>query len=291
MASLLLTIAKSKQTDFLKTIREVVATLKAICNDPEKQEQDRLSTATSKLAEKWQKYEDSQYNVLGLVTKDEVEVELAIFFELEEIYEAAIDKANKISKKRKDEQEQEMMTPPPITYDEDEEHNDNDEEDEEKDKDYDVNDHEEDDNVLPPAIKEEENSNYDEPLRNRLAKKGESSNDSPSDDKDKVYANKEEKVAEALEEVKTEDEAPNELLRDTATQEEVTADDTGGYVHVPAKVPPAVHTVKTPALEAPADKVPAPAGAKVPAATEVEVPAAATEVEVPAVQSLVKILD
>ena len=91
MTSLPLTFAKSKETDFLKAVREVVATLKAICNEPEKQEQDRLSTATTRLAETWKKYEDSKQVVLGLVTKDEVEDEQVTFFEMEEIYETAID--------------------------------------------------------------------------------------------------------------------------------------------------------------------------------------------------------
>ena len=55
---------------------------------------------TTRLAETWQKYEDSQQDVLDLVTKDEVEDELVIFFKMEDTYEATIDKANKISKKR-----------------------------------------------------------------------------------------------------------------------------------------------------------------------------------------------
>ena len=110
IAPLPLTVAKSKQTDFLKTVREEVVTLKAICKDPEKQEQDRLSTATARLAETWQKYEARCQGVLGLVTKDQVEDELAIFFELEEFYEAAIDKANKISKRREDSRKEKVKT-------------------------------------------------------------------------------------------------------------------------------------------------------------------------------------
>ena len=66
--------------------------------------------ATTRLAETWQKYEDSHYDILGLVTKDEVEDELAIFFELEEFYEAAIDKANKISKRREDSRKEKVKT-------------------------------------------------------------------------------------------------------------------------------------------------------------------------------------
>ena len=47
------------------------------------------------------KYEEGQQGVLGLTTEGQVGDELAIFFEMEEIYETAIDKANKISKKGK----------------------------------------------------------------------------------------------------------------------------------------------------------------------------------------------
>ena len=68
----LLTVAKSKRTGFLLQVRRKVTTLKAICNDPEKQEQDRLSSATARLTELWQEYENSQQDVLGFVTEDEV---------------------------------------------------------------------------------------------------------------------------------------------------------------------------------------------------------------------------
>ena len=65
MTLLPLTFAKSKQAGFLTEVKKQVATLKAICNDPEKQERDRRSKATTRLAETWQKYEDSQYDVLS----------------------------------------------------------------------------------------------------------------------------------------------------------------------------------------------------------------------------------
>ena len=54
--------------------------------------------ATERLAEAWQKYESSQQDSLGLVAEDEVVDEQVTFTEMEEIYEAAIDEANKIIK-------------------------------------------------------------------------------------------------------------------------------------------------------------------------------------------------
>ena len=51
MTSLPQTFAKSKRAGFLTEVKKQVATLKAICNDPVKQEQDRLSTVTPRKAE------------------------------------------------------------------------------------------------------------------------------------------------------------------------------------------------------------------------------------------------
>ena len=73
MTPLTLTAAKNKQTGFLIRVRRKVATLKAICNDPGKQ--DRLAIASTRLTESWQEYENTQQDVLGLVTEDEVEKE------------------------------------------------------------------------------------------------------------------------------------------------------------------------------------------------------------------------
>ena len=60
MATLTLSAAKNRRTGFLLRVRRKVTTLKVICNDPEKQVQDRLSSATARLAETWQEYENSQ---------------------------------------------------------------------------------------------------------------------------------------------------------------------------------------------------------------------------------------
>ena len=53
MMAPLLTVAKNRQTHFLLRFRKKVATLKAICNNPDKQEQERLSMTTTRLAETW----------------------------------------------------------------------------------------------------------------------------------------------------------------------------------------------------------------------------------------------
>ena len=74
-----LNVAKNKRTGFLTGVRRKIASLKAICEDPEIQELDRLSTATERLVEAWKKYENSHQEVLGLVTEDEVEDEQATF--------------------------------------------------------------------------------------------------------------------------------------------------------------------------------------------------------------------
>ena len=72
MAPLLLTVAKSKRTGFLTGVRRKIVNLKAICDDPEALELDKLSTASERLAEAWQKYESRQQNVLGLIAEDKV---------------------------------------------------------------------------------------------------------------------------------------------------------------------------------------------------------------------------
>ena len=47
-------------TGFLTRVRRKIVSLKEICDDPEKQEQDRLSSATTRLAGAWQEYANSQ---------------------------------------------------------------------------------------------------------------------------------------------------------------------------------------------------------------------------------------
>ena len=96
MTPLKLTAAKNKRTGFLLRVRRKVATLKAICNDPGRQ--NKLAIATTRLAESWQEYENSQQDVLGLVTEDELGSEQVTFIEMEDTYEAAIDEANGIIK-------------------------------------------------------------------------------------------------------------------------------------------------------------------------------------------------
>ena len=94
MAPLPLNVAKNKRTG----LRRKLANVRAICNDPEDLELNKLSTASIELAETWQKYEDSQQDVLGRVTEDEVEDEQVTFIEMEEIYESAINEVNRIIK-------------------------------------------------------------------------------------------------------------------------------------------------------------------------------------------------
>ena len=96
-----LTIANNKLFGYLLGVNRKITALRDICDDPEQQERDRVSTATARLKETWRKYEEGQQDILGLVAEDQVGNELVIFFKMEEIYEAAIDKANKISKKGK----------------------------------------------------------------------------------------------------------------------------------------------------------------------------------------------
>ena len=102
MASLPLTITKCKGFGCLLGVNRKITALRDICDDPEKQEQDRVSTATAILEEAWRKYDEGQQDILGLTAEDHVGDELVIFLEMEDIYEAAIDRANKISKKDKD---------------------------------------------------------------------------------------------------------------------------------------------------------------------------------------------
>ena len=89
-----LTVAKNRRTGYLLGVKKRIASLKLVCNDPERQEQGRLSTATARQAEAWQKYECSQQDVLGLVAEDEVVDEQVTFSGMGEAYEAAIDEAN-----------------------------------------------------------------------------------------------------------------------------------------------------------------------------------------------------
>ena len=67
MAPLPLNVAKNKRTGFLKGVRRKIANLKAICDDPEVLELDKLSTASERLVEAWKKYKNSPQEVLGLV--------------------------------------------------------------------------------------------------------------------------------------------------------------------------------------------------------------------------------
>ena len=118
MASLPLTIAKDKRFSCLLGVNRKITALRDICDNPEKQkqEQDRVSTATVRLEEAWRKYEEGQQDVLGLVAEDQIGNELVIFLEMEKIYEAAIDKATKIIKESKEAREarrQEKQMPLP----------------------------------------------------------------------------------------------------------------------------------------------------------------------------------
>ena len=100
MAPLPLTVAKNKRTGFLTSVKKKIVTLKAIGEDPEILELDRLSTATGRLVEEWKKYENSHQEVLSLVMKDEVEDEQATFSDAEDNYEAAINEVNKLLKSK-----------------------------------------------------------------------------------------------------------------------------------------------------------------------------------------------
>ena len=67
MAPLLLTEAKNKLFGYLLGVNKKIPALKDTWDNPEKQEQDRVSTVTARLEEAWKKYEESQQDVLGLV--------------------------------------------------------------------------------------------------------------------------------------------------------------------------------------------------------------------------------
>ena len=97
MAPLPLNAAKSKRTGFRTGVRRKIGKLKAIC-DPEVLELDKLSAASERLAEAWQKYKSSHQDGLGLVAEDEVFDEQVTFTEMEEAYEAATVEAKKIIK-------------------------------------------------------------------------------------------------------------------------------------------------------------------------------------------------
>ena len=56
MASLLLTGAKNKRYGYLLGVNKKIAALKDTCDDTERQEQDRVSTAISTLEKAWKKY-------------------------------------------------------------------------------------------------------------------------------------------------------------------------------------------------------------------------------------------
>ena len=96
MAPQLLTAAKSRRMGYLLSVKRRIASLKNVCDDPERQEQDELSTMTVRLADAWRKYKSSQQDVLGLITEDKVVDEQVTFIEIKETYEAAINKANAI---------------------------------------------------------------------------------------------------------------------------------------------------------------------------------------------------
>ena len=63
MDPLPLNVAKNKRTGFLTGVRRKIANLRAICDNPEVLELDKLSTASERLAEAWQKYKSSQQDV------------------------------------------------------------------------------------------------------------------------------------------------------------------------------------------------------------------------------------
>ena len=88
-----LTVAKNKEMGFLLRARKKISTLKAICDNPEVLELDRLSAASNRLEEAWRTYKNSQLDILGLIADYKVGDEQVTFIEMEETYEAAIDYA------------------------------------------------------------------------------------------------------------------------------------------------------------------------------------------------------
>ena len=99
MGFLVVNQMRGEQGRTLISGRRRIATLRTVCEDQEKQKQDELSTASTRVEEAWKKYENRQRDILGLTADTEDEDEQAIFNEMKEIYEAAIDGAKKILKK------------------------------------------------------------------------------------------------------------------------------------------------------------------------------------------------
>ena len=209
MAPLPLTVAKNKRTGFLPRVRRKIVNLKAICDDPEVLELDKLSTALERLVEAWRKYENSQQDVLGLVAEDKFVNEQFTFTEMEEIYEAV----NKES--AADETPAEETVP-----------------------DKEAAPAEEAATAAEEVIVEEAAAD-DAPAKKESAAEvideaeGEATDELLRDtaaQEDATGHDLRELAKEAgLEEMyKIEGEAPDELLRDTAAQEDVTADDVTG---------------------------------------------------------------
>ena len=67
---------------------------KEICNDLEGEMKNKMPMAVTALEEAWWKYQE----VLCLILEDEVMDEHKVFIEMEEAYEATIDKAHRIIK-------------------------------------------------------------------------------------------------------------------------------------------------------------------------------------------------
>ena len=74
MNPLPLTIARNRRTGFPLGVRRRIATLKAVCDEPEVLKLVKLTTAR-RLVEAWRKYANSHQVVLGLVLEDKVEDE------------------------------------------------------------------------------------------------------------------------------------------------------------------------------------------------------------------------
>ena len=87
MASQPLTISKTKRLGYLLGVSKKIMALRDTCDDVEKQKQerDRVPTATAILEEAWRKYEEGQQDVLGLLAEDLVGDELGIFVKMEKI--------------------------------------------------------------------------------------------------------------------------------------------------------------------------------------------------------------
>ena len=87
MASQPLTISKTKRLGYPLGVSKKIMALRDTCDDVEKQKQerDRVPTATARLEEAWRKYEEGQQDVLGLLAEDLVGDELGIFVKMEKI--------------------------------------------------------------------------------------------------------------------------------------------------------------------------------------------------------------